>query len=100
VHLVSLDPTVGREIRKLRPCVVVSADELNRHLGTVIVAPMTTRGAAYPYRVRCRFGGKVGHVVLDQICTMDRVRLVRRIGRLSAPTLEAVLIGLQKMFAR
>jgi len=99
VHLASLDPTVGREIRKLRPCLVVSPDELNRHLGTVIVAPMTTRGTAYPYRVPCRFGGKVGQIVLDQIRTVDRARLVRRLGRLAPATLRTALTRLQEMFA-
>lgn len=99
VHLVSLDPTVGRKIRKVRPCVVVSPDELNRQLGTVIVAPMTTRGAASPYRVPCRFGGRVGQIVLDQIRTVDRVRLVRCLGRLSTATLRTALAGLQEMFA-
>lgn len=99
VHLVSLDPTVGREIRKARPCLVVSPDEMNRHLGTVIVAPMTTRGTAYPSRVPCRFAGKAGQVVLDQLRTVDRARLVRRLGRLPAPTLRLVLDVLQETFA-
>ena len=99
VFLVNLDPTVGREIRKTRPCVVVSPDELNAHLQTVIVAPMTTGGHAYPFRVRCQFRRKVGHVVLDQIRTIDSGRLVRRLGSLSAPTQERVLVTLQEMFA-
>jgi len=99
VHLVSLDPTVGREIRKVRPCLVVSPDEMNRHLATVVVVPMTTRGRAYPSRVPCRFGGKAGQVVLDQIRTVDQARLVRRLGRLSAATMRLALDGLQEMFA-
>lgn len=99
VHLVSLDPTVGREIRKARPCLVVSPDEMNRHLATVVVAPMTTRGHAYPSRIPCRFGGKAGQVVLDQIRTVDQARLVRRLGRLTAPTLRRALDTLQEMFA-
>jgi len=99
VHLVSLDPTVGREIRRARPCLVISPDEMNRHLGTVIVAPMTTRGAPYPSRVPCRFGGRTGQVVLDQVRTLDRARLVRRLGRVSPSTLRLVLDTLQEMFA-
>jgi len=86
VFLVQLDPTVGHEIRKTRPCAVVSPDEMNRHIGTVIVAPMTTKGRDYPTRVPCTFQGREGQVVLDQIRTVDRARLVRRLGRLSSPT--------------
>ena len=74
VYLVSLDPTRGSEIRKTRPCVVVSPDELNDHLGTFLVAPMTTGGHPYPFRIACRFGGKVGYVVADQLRTVDEVR--------------------------
>ncbi len=99
VHLVSLDPTVGREIRKLRPCLVVSPDELNGHLGTVIVAPMTTRGVAYPYRIPCRFAGRTGQVVLEQLRTVDKARLVRRLGRLSGTAVQVALVRLQEMFA-
>ena len=99
VHQVNLDPTVGHEIQKARPCLVVSPDEINHNLRTVIVAPMTTRGRAYPTRVPCRFKGKDGQVVLDQIRTVDRVRLVRRLGRLDAKTSAAVLDVLQEMFA-
>ena len=99
VYLVSLDPTAGREIRKTCPCVVVSPDEMNRQLRTVVVAPMTTRGRGYPSRVPCRFQRRSGEVVLDQIRTVDGRRLVRRLGRLSAPTLGRVLAVLQAMFA-
>ncbi|MHC4135323.1 MAG: type II toxin-antitoxin system PemK/MazF family toxin [Planctomycetota bacterium] len=99
VFLVNLDPTVGREIRKSRPCLVVSPDEVNEHLPTVIVAPMTTRGRTYPTRVRCRFYGKTGQVVLDQLRTIDRRRLVRRLGRLHRKTMDTVLARLQQMFA-
>ena len=99
MHLISLDPTRGSEIRKTRPCLVVSPDELNSHLRTVIVAPMTTAGHGYPFRVPCRFENKSGHVVLDQIRTVDRERLVRRLGRLSPPTCDKVLTLLQEMFA-
>ena len=100
VHLVQLDPTLGSEIRKTRPCVIVSPDELNRHLRTVLVAPMTTGGHAYPWRLPCRFQHRTGFVVLDQLRTVDRGRLVARLGRLSAATLTAVLERLQEMFAK
>lgn len=98
VHLVSLDPTRGSEIRKTRPCVVVSPDELNAHLGTFIVAPMTTGGHPYPFRIACRFEKRDGFVVLDQLRTVDGSRLVRRLGRLSAATVEKVLTALREMF--
>ncbi len=86
-------------MRKTRPCVVVSPNELNAHLQTYIVAPLTTGGNRYPFRVSCRFGGKAGHVILDQIRTVDRERLVRRRGQLSTATLQKVLGVLQQMFA-
>ena len=99
VHLVHLDPTVGSEIQKTRPCVIVSPNELNEHLRTVIVAPMTTGGRAYPWRIRCRFQRRSGYVVLDQLRTVDRERLVKRLGALSTDTMTDVLSGLQEMFA-
>jgi mRNA interferase MazF len=99
VHLVRLDPTLGREIQKTRPCVIVSPDELNAHLRTVIVAPMTTGGRAYPWRIRCRFQNRSGYVVLDQLRTVDRERLVKRLGALTDRTLSDVLGGLLEMFA-
>ena len=99
VYLINLDPTVGTEIRKTRPCVVISPDEMNRHVGTVIVAPMTTKGRQYPTRVSCRFERKDGQVVLDQLRTIDKVRLVKKLGRLSKHTQEAVLVTLAEMFA-
>ena len=98
VFLVDLKPTRGGEIRRTRPCVVVSPDELNTHLRTFIVAPMTRGGHPYPFRVPCRFAGKAGHVVLDKIRTVDRERLVRRLGRLSPGTLTTALSVLQDMF--
>ena len=100
VHLVRLDPTLGSEIQKTRPCVIVSPDELNAHLRTVIVAPMTTSGRAYPWRIRCRFQRRSGYVVLDQLRTVDRERLVKRLGTLSTETVTKVLDGLQEMFAK
>jgi mRNA interferase MazF len=99
VYLVNLDPVVGAEIRKTRPCAVISPDEMNHHLGTVIVAPMTTKGRPYPSRVPCKFGDKDGQVVLDQVRTVDKTRLVSRLGRLSKRTQEAVLAVLAEMFA-
>ena len=99
IHLVRLDPTLGSEIRKTRPCLVVSPDELNRYIRTVIVAPMTTGGARYPWRVPCRFQRRSGFVALDQIRTVDAERLLRRLGRLTPVTLAAVLQRLQEMFA-
>ena len=99
VHLVRLDPTLGSEIQKTSPCVIVSPDELNTHLRTVIVAPMTTGGRPYPWRVRCRFQRQSGYVVLDQLRTVDRERLVKRLGALPTKTIIEVLDGLQEMFA-
>src|SRR5438094_1080732 len=98
VYRVNLDPTVGSEIRKTRPCLLVSPDEINHHIRTVIVAPMTTRGQPYPTRVACRFKGKNGQVVLDQIRAVDRSRLVKRLGRIDGKTATAVLDVLQEMF--
>ena len=99
VHLVRLDPTLGSEIRKTRPCVVISPDELNQHLRTVIVAPMTTGGHAYPWRVACRFQNRSGFVALDQLRPVDSERLVKRLGRLSSGTTIEALETLQEMFA-
>ncbi|MCC7353092.1 MAG: type II toxin-antitoxin system PemK/MazF family toxin [Anaerolineae bacterium] len=99
VFLVSLDPTLGSEIQKTRPCVVVSPDEMNRHIATVIVAPMTTQGRAYPTRVSCSFQGKDGQIVLDQLRTVDKARLVKRLGRVSTSVQKSVLTVLAEMFA-
>lgn len=99
VYLVNLDPTVGSEIRKARPGLVISPDEMNRHIATVIVAPMTTKGRDYPTRVPCAFKGKEGQVVLDQIRTLDKSRLVQRLGRIGKQTQDEVLAVLAEMFA-
>ena len=99
VYLVSLDPTVGSEIRKTRPCLVISPDEMNRYIATVIVAPMTTQGQTYPTRVACRFQGKDGQIVLDQIRTVDKTRLIKRLGHISPSPRKAVLSILAEMFA-
>ncbi len=99
IWLAQPDPAVGSEIRKTRPCVVISPDDMNRHLRTVIVAPMTTGSRPAGFRVALTFQGKQGLVVLDQIRTVDRVRLVKRLGALRPPTLALTLQTLQTMFA-
>lgn len=99
IYLVNLDPTLGHEIRKTRPCVVVSPDEMNRHVQTVIVAPMTTQGQPSVSRLACTFQGKRGHIVLDQIRAIDRLRLVKRLGKLTGTSAEGVLAVLSEMFA-
>ena len=100
VWLVTLDPTVGSEIRKTRPALVVSPDEMNAHIATVIIAPMTTKGRSYPTRVPCTFQRKSGEVVLDQLRTVDKARLVKRLGRLDAATSDAVLATLAELFEK
>ena len=99
VYLVSLDPTLGREIQNTRPCLVISPDEMNDHIATVIIAPMTTKGRDYPSRVNCRFRGKDGQVVLDQIRTVDKLRLVKKLGKMDVSTQRNVLAVLAEMFA-
>lgn len=99
IYLVRLDPTQGAEIRKTRPCLVVSPDELNHNLRTAIMAPMTTKGRPHLFRLPCRFKDKQGLIVLDQLRTVDKTRLVRRLGRLDPKTSTAVLEVLQEMFA-
>jgi mRNA interferase MazF len=99
VYLVVLDPTVGSEIQKTRPCVVISPDEMNHHIATVIVAPMTTKGRSYPTRVTCIFQGKEGQVVLDQIRTVDKSRLARKLGQLKDETQQEILSVLSEMFS-
>ena len=99
VYLVNLDPTLGSEIQKTRPCLIISPDEMNDHIATVIVAPMTTKGREYPTRVNCQFEGKEGQIVLDQICTVDKIRLVRRLGKINASTQKEVLGRLMELFA-
>mgnify|MGYP001571175472 FL=1 len=99
VYLINLDPTVGREIKKTRPCLVISPDEMNTYIMTIIVASMTTQGRPYPTRVSCKFQGKDGQIVLDQIRTVDKTRLVKKLGTISAATQKAVLAVLVEMFA-
>lgn len=99
VYLVRLDPTEGHEIQKTRPCIIISPDEMNRHISTVVVAPMTTKGNPYPTRVSVRFKRKVGQIVLDQIRTVDKSRLVKRLGKIDEATASRVLAVLTEMFA-
>lgn len=99
VYLANLDPTAGNEIQKTRPCLVISPDEMNDHIATVIVAPMTTKGRDYPSRVNCQFQGKDGQVVLDQIRTVDKLRLVKKLGKIDVSTQHDVLAVLAEIFA-
>ena len=98
VYLINLDPTLGSEIKKTRPCLVVSPDEINHNIRTVIVAPLTTKGQPYPTRVRCRFKGKIGQVVLDQVRAVDRSRLIKKLGSIDGKTAAVVLDVLREMF--
>jgi mRNA interferase MazF len=99
VYLTRLDPTLGSEIQKTRPCLVISPDEMNRFISTVSVAPMTTKSSPYPTRVPCKFKGKRGHVVVDQIRTIDKTRLVKRLGNIDKQTEASVLALLSEMFS-
>lgn len=98
VYLINLDPTVGSEIKKTRPCIIVSPDEMNRHISTVIIAPLTSTTRNYPTRIDCQFEGKKGQIVLDQIRTVDKKRLVKRLGRIGTKTQNKILLTLQEMF--
>ncbi len=99
VVLVALDPTIGSEIKKTRPCLIVSPDEMNKHLATVIVAPMTTKGQHYPTRIACRFQKKDGQVVLDQLRTIDKFRIISKLEQINEETRENVLTKLGEMFS-
>ena len=99
VYLINLDPTIGSEIKKTRPCLVISPNEMNRFIKTIIVAPMTTKGTSYPTRVACKFQGKRGQIVLDQIRTVDKTRLVKKLGRIDKQVQTEVLSVLVEMFA-
>jgi mRNA interferase MazF len=99
VYLINLDPTIGSEIKKTRPCLIISPDEMNRYLNTVIVAPMSTTGTKYPTRVACEFQRKQGQVVLDQIRTVDKARLAKRLGRIDSQTQIQLLSVLAEIFA-
>ena len=97
VYLVNLDPTVGHEIKKTRPCVVLSPDEMNRNISTVIIAPMTTKSRDYPTRVSLTFQRRSGWIVLDQIRTVDCIRIVKRLGKLNSQTIEQVKSTISEM---
>jgi mRNA interferase MazF len=99
VWLVGLDPTMGTEMRKTRPALIISPDEMNRHIATVIIAPMTTKGRPYPTRVHCKFQGKSGQIVLDQIRAVDKSRLIRRLGKVAPAVRQQVCDALAEMFA-
>lgn len=99
ILLISLDPSQGAEIRKTRPCVVVSPDEMNKYIKTIIIAPMTSKIRNYPTRIPVTFDGKQGNVVLDQIRTIDKSRIVRRLGTLDGKTISLILETLEKMFS-
>jgi len=99
VFLINLDPTTGAEMKKTRPGIVISPDEVNRYIATVIIAPMTAKGMAYPTRVACKFQGKPGQVVLDQIRTVDKTRLAKKLGRIDTKTQSDVLRVLGEMFS-
>ena len=99
VYLINLDPTVGSEIKKIRPCLIISPDEMNRHIRTVIVAPMTTAGKEYPTRISCNFKKKKGKIVIDQIRTIDKSRLIKRLGTIDPNTQLEVIAVLQRLFA-
>ncbi len=99
VYLVALDPTIGDEIQKTRPCLVVSPDEANRRIGTVLVAPMTSGSHRYPTRVACQFQGKDGTIVLDQLRVADKTRILKHLGKITTEEQEAVLASLAEMFA-
>jgi len=99
VYLVNLDPTIGSEIKKTRPCVIISPDEMNRNISTVIVAPLTSKSRSYPTRINCKVEGKQGQIVLDQVRTVDKMRLVKKIDRLKKNVQEKVLSILNEMFA-
>jgi mRNA interferase MazF len=100
IWLVNLDPAIGSKIKKSRPCVVISPPEMHDHLRTVIMAPMTTKGFPAPFRIALTHGGKKGLVLLDQVRTVDKVRLAKRLGAVSAKTLSVILAGLQEVFAK
>ena len=99
VYLTNLDPIVGSEIKKTRPCLIVSPDEMNKHIRTVIVAPMTTAGKDYPTRVLCTFKKKKGQIVLDQIRTIDKARLIKKLGTIDPATQLKVITILQRLFS-
>jgi mRNA interferase MazF len=99
VYLVNLDPTIGSEIQKTRPCLVISPDEMNRNIRTLIVAPMTSVQKEYPTRISCTFRKKQGQIVLDQIRTIDKARLIKKLGTIDSKAQLDVIAVLQRLFA-
>ena len=99
IYLINLDPTIGSEVQKTRPCVIVSPDEMNKYIRTVIIAPMTTKLRSYKSRIEINFQGKKGQIMLDQLRTVDKQRLVKKQGTLSPKEMKKVLVLLQEMFA-
>ena len=98
IVLVNLDPTIGGEIKKTRPCVIISPNEMNKYLRTIVVAPMTTKSRKYPTRVEVKHDGKIGWIVLDQIRTIDKTRIIRLLGRLSKPEIKEVKSIIKETF--
>ena len=98
IVLVNLDPTIGSEIKKTRPCVVISPDEMNKYLRTIVVAPMTTKSRKYPTRIEIKYNRKVGWIVIDQIRTIDKQRIIKVIGRLSQPEIKEVKSVMKETF--
>jgi mRNA interferase MazF len=99
VFLINLDPTIGAEIQKTRPCIIISPNEMNRNIATVIIAPMTSRGRSYPTRINCQFQGKDGQIILDQIRTIDKTRLIKKLGQINQEEQALVLSTLTKIFS-
>ena len=97
VVLINLDPTIGHEIKKMRPCVIISPDEMNKYISTIIIAPMTTKSHPYPTRIPIKFGGKSGWIVLDQIRTVDKQRLIKKLGKLDSPTIKKIKAIIKEM---
>ena len=100
VYLINLDPTIGSEIKKTRPCVIISPDEMNRNIATVIIAPLTSKLGNYPTRILCRVKGKQGQIVLDQIRTVDKIRLIKKIDFLKKTVQTKTLTVLNEMFSK
>lgn len=99
VYLINLDPTIRKEIKKTRPCLIISPDDMNKYISTVIIAPMTTKGRNYPTRIACQFEGKDGQIVLDQIRTIDKVRIIRKLGKINTSIQKEVLTTLIELFS-
>lgn len=99
VYLINLDPTIRKEIKKTRPCLIISPDDMNKYISTVIIAPMTAKGRNYPTRIACQFEGKDGQIVLDQIRTIDKVRIIRKLGKINTSMQKEVLTTLIELFS-